>query len=114
MVASAPVVTSGLEPAAAPAAPALPSPTPVPPTPVPPSPTLVPQVTVPDLHGLSEKDIKRMLEEVGLVVGSKKDACTGADQGDPKAKRGRVLCQNPAAGQLVAPGSMVEYVLAVK
>jgi len=73
-----------------------------------------PQVKVPDLHGLSEKDIKRRLEDSGLVVGRKLDTCTGPDQGDSKTKKGRVLCQNPPSGASVRPGTAVNYALAEK
>lgn len=104
---SAPSAAVSAQAAVAPA-----QPTPVPPSPVPPSP--VPQVKVPDLHGVSEKDIKRQLEEVGLVLGKKSDRCAGPDQGDPKAKKGRVLCQNPAFGTLVPVGTAVDYALAGK
>jgi hypothetical protein len=72
-----------------------------------------PQMTVPDLHGLDEKGAQRALTAAGLQA-QKADACGGADQGDPKGKKNRVVCQNPAAGQLAAPGTVVEYVLAGK
>jgi beta-lactam-binding protein with PASTA domain len=72
----------------------------------------VPQVKVPDLHGLGDKDIKHKLDEAGLVVGHKNDTCTGPDKGDPKVRKGRVLCQNPPAGTSVSAGSAVDYTLA--
>jgi hypothetical protein len=108
---------AALAPAETPTATSVPSATPVPtatrvrPTP---TPTAVPKVEVPDLHGLSEKDIKRKLEDANLTVGQRKDQCEGPDQGDPKAKKGHVVCQNPAPKQRVAPGTAVDYVIAEK
>ena len=107
VAASTPSATISAEPAVAPA-----QPSPIPPSPVPPSP--VPQVKVPDLHGLSEKDIRRQLEGAGLAVGNKTDACTGPDQGDPRAKKGRVQCQNPPAGAMVPARTAIDYTLAGK
>lgn len=70
-------------------------------------------ITVPDLHGSDDKSAQRKLQEAGLHA-RKVDTCSGADQGDSKTKKGRVQCQNPAAGAAVAPGATVEYVLAGK
>ncbi len=72
--------------------------------------TTAPAVMVPNLHGKSEKDALQSLLDAGLKA-QRADACTGSDQADPKAKKGRVMCQNPAAGQAVARGSSVGYVL---
>jgi hypothetical protein len=97
-------------------APALAAPTDPPtatpiPTAVPP--TATPSVLVPDLHGLEDKEAQRKLIDAGLTP-KKIETCSGADQGELNVKKGRVLCQNPAPDQPVAPGSMVEYVLAGK
>jgi len=70
-------------------------------------------VNVPALRGIGEKDAQRKLKEAGLIA-KKVDKCSGSDQGDSKAKKGQVQCQNPAANQPVTPGSVVEYVLAGK
>jgi hypothetical protein len=68
------------------------------------------QVTIPDLHGLSEKEAQDVLRNVGLQA-RKVDQCTGSDQGNPKAKKNRIQCQNPAANAAVPLGTTVEYVL---
>jgi beta-lactam-binding protein with PASTA domain len=68
---------------------------------------------VPDLRGQDDKGTQRTLQAAGLKA-QKVDTCTGADKGDAKTKRGRVTCQNPAAGQAAASGTTVEYVLAGK
>jgi hypothetical protein len=78
---------------------------------VPPTTTAMPMIKVPDLRGLDDKGAQRKLEDAGLTP-KKTEKCSAADQGELKAKKGRVQCQNPAANQSVAPGSMVEYVLA--
>jgi len=83
------------------------------PTAVPPTATAVPSVLVPDLHDQDEKGAQRKLKEAGLTP-KKVDTCTGANQGEQNARKGRVQCQNPAANQPVAPGATVEYVLAGK
>jgi len=83
------------------------------PTAAPPTATAVPMVNVPVLRGIGEKDAQRKLKEAGLIA-KKVDKCSGSDQGDSKAKKGQVQCQNPAANQPVTPGSVVEYVLAGK
>jgi len=83
------------------------------PTAVPPTATAVPSVLVPELHDLDDKAAQRKLNDAGLTP-KKAEKCSGSDQGDPKARKGRVLCQNPAPDQPVAPGSTVEYVLADK
>jgi hypothetical protein len=97
----------------APTATQVPSATPAPtatqiPTAVPP--TQVPSVTVPDLHNLSEKEGQEMLTTAGLQA-SKVKECNGEDQGDSKARKNRVLCQNPPANAAVPHGTTVEYVL---
>jgi hypothetical protein len=106
-IATAPTVVPPTVPTAAslPAAAPVPSdvPTVVPPTPIPP-------VTVPDLHALSEKEAQDVLRNVGLQA-LKVDHCTGSDQGDPKAKKNRVQCQNPAANAAVPLGATIEYVM---
>jgi hypothetical protein len=101
---AAPVVAAIAAPPEA--ATATPIPTAVPPT-------ATPSVLVPDLHGLEDKEAQRKLNDAGLTP-KKIDTCSGADQGEQNVKKGRVLCQNPAPDQPVAPGSMVEYVLAGK
>jgi len=96
-------------PAAAPVPSEAPAPTATPvPTAVPP--TQIPQATIPDLHGLSEKEAQDALRKVGLQA-RKVDQCTGSDQGDPKAKKNRIQCQNPAANAAVPLGATVEYVV---
>jgi PASTA domain len=72
--------------------------------------TPIPPVTVPDLHGLSEKEAQDVLIKVGLEA-RKVDQCTGSDQGDPKAKKNRIHCQNPAANVAVPLGTTIEYVM---
>ena len=47
----------------------------------------MPGVPVPDIHGMSDKDIKRVLEQAGLRVGTKSDHCTGPDQGSQGRRR---------------------------
>ena len=107
LTAAAPTVMPPTVPTAA----SLPAAAPVPndmPTVVPPPP--IPQVTIPDLHGLSEKEAQDVLSKVGLQA-RKVDHCTGSDQGDPKAKKNRVQCQNPAASAAVPLGTTIEYVM---
>jgi hypothetical protein len=107
LIAAAPTVMPPTVPTAA----SLPAAAPVPgdvPTVVPPPP--IPQVTIPDLHGLSEKEAQDVLSKVGLQA-RKVDHCTGSDQGDPKAKKNRVQCQNPAASAAVPLGTTIEYVM---
>ena len=99
----APNVVPSVAPSAMPAPTATPLPTAVPPTPI-------PAVPVPDVHGLSEKEAQDMLSNIGLQA-HKVDECAGSDQGDPKAKKHRVQCQNPAANAAVPIGTTVEYVL---
>jgi len=72
--------------------------------------TKVASVSVPDLHGLGEKEALAMLSTAGLR-GSKVDHCSGSDQGDSKAKKHQIQCQNPAAKAAVPRGATVEYVL---
>jgi beta-lactam-binding protein with PASTA domain len=67
-------------------------------------------VTVPDLHGLSEKEAQDALGSVGLQA-RKADQCAGSDQGDPKAKKHGIQCQNPAANAVVPLSTTVEYVV---
>ncbi|MDQ2995697.1 MAG: PASTA domain-containing protein [Chloroflexota bacterium] len=76
-----------------------------------PAATAIPSVLVPDLHGMDDKGALRTLNDAGLTP-KKIDMCSGADQGEANVKKGRVLCQNPAPDQPVAPGSTVDYVLA--
>ena len=83
------------------------------PSPAPPTATAAPMVKVPDLHGLDDKGALQKLKEAGLTP-KKTEKCSSADQADPKAKKGHVQCQNPAANRPVAPGSIVVYVLAGK
>ncbi len=75
--------------------------------------TPVLEFVVPDLHDLSEKDAQNKLVDAHLKP-HKADHCVGANQGDQKAKKGRIMCQNPPAGQKVASGMTVDYVLAGK
>ena len=107
---AAPVVAAIAAPPAA--ATDAPTATPVP-TAVPPTATAIPRVLVPDLRGQDDKGAQQKLKAAGLTP-KKTEKCSGADQADPKARKGRVQCQNPAANQSVAPGSTVEYVLAGK
>ena len=99
----APTVVPSVAPSAMPAPTATLLPTAVPPTPI-------PAVPVPDVHGLSEKEAQDMLSNIGLQA-HKVDECAGSDQGDPKAKKHRVQCQNPAANAAVPIGTTVEYVM---
>ncbi len=71
------------------------------------------EVLVPDLHGKDDKAARDALTKAGLKP-QKAETCTRADAVDPKAKKGRVQCQNPPAGQAVVAGTTVEYVLAKK
>jgi hypothetical protein len=98
-----PTVVSLVAPSATPEPTATPIPTAVQPTPIPP-------VTVPDLHGLSEKEAQDTLSNIGLKA-RKVDQCAGSDQGDAKAKKHRIRCQNPAANAAVPLGTTVEYVV---
>jgi len=101
--------------AEAPAAMATPVPTATPEpsaTPVPTSipPTEAPGVAVPDVHDLSEKEAQDALSMAGLQA-RKVEQCTGTDQGDSKARKHRIQCQNPAADVVIPLGTTVEYVL---
>jgi hypothetical protein len=98
------VPTATPAPTATKAPTATPAPTAVPPT-------ELPKVVVPDLHDTDEMTALHKLQELGLK-GNKLQKCSGTDQGEQKIKKGRVQCQNPAAGQAVAPGTSVDYVLA--
>ena len=100
---------------AAPAVAAIAAPTDAPtatpaPSPAPPTATAAPMVKVPDLHGLDEKDAQNKLKAAGLKF-SKVDKCNGPDQGDPRAKKHTVQCQNPAAKSAVPSGTTVVYVI---
>jgi hypothetical protein len=106
--AAEPSPTAAPEPTATPAPTAAPEPTAVPPTEVPP--TEVPSVAVPSLRDLDEKKAQDALSKAGLQA-RKANKCTGTDQGDPKVKKGRIVCQNPAAKASVPLGTIVEYVL---
>lgn len=77
-----------------------------------PAPTQTPVlgVVVPNLHGKDDKGARDTLTKAGLKP-QKVERCTGADKGDPKTKKNRVLCQNPSSGQTVAAGTTVEYVI---
>lgn len=92
------------------------SPAPAEPTPgataesAPPAATMALGAATPNLHGKSEREAQDALIAAGLKP-QRADACTGPDTADPKPKKGRVMCQNPPAGQVVAPGSSVVYVL---
>jgi hypothetical protein len=68
---------------------------------------------VPQLHGLSDKDAQDLLKHSGLLP-RRAERCSGPDQADAKAKKNRVMCQNPPVGQEIASGAVVEYVLAGK
>jgi hypothetical protein len=70
-------------------------------------------VLVPDLHDKDDKAARDALTKAGLKP-QKAETCTRADAVDPKAKKGRVQCQNPPAGQAVVAGTTVKYVLAKK
>ncbi len=72
--------------------------------------TQVPQVKVPDLHGLSESEARDTLKKAGLQA-RKVDRCSGSDKGDPKARKHRIECQNPAANTAAPVGTTVDYVL---
>jgi hypothetical protein len=70
-------------------------------------------ILVPDLHDKDDKAARDALTKAGLKP-QKAETCTRADAVDLKAKKGRVQCQNPPAGQAVVAGTTVEYVLAKK
>ncbi len=109
---AAPVVAAIAAPPEAPTATLVPAdaPTaPLAPTAVPPA-TVVPMIVVPDVHGLDDKGAQDKLTAVGLKF-SKVDQCNGPDKGDPKAKKHRIVCQNPAAESKVLPDIVVEYVI---
>ena len=57
-----------------------------------------------------KKETQNALRNVGLRA-RKVDQCTGSDQGDPKANKHRLQCQNPAANAVVPLGTTVEYVV---
>ncbi|MEP7190465.1 MAG: PASTA domain-containing protein, partial [Roseiflexaceae bacterium] len=99
----APTAVPSMAPSATPVLTATPIPTAIPPTPV-------PSVMVPDVHGLGEKEAQDALTQAGLHARTV-DQCAGSDQGDPKAKKHRVQCQNPAANAAVPFGTTVEFVL---
>jgi hypothetical protein len=107
-----PTAVPSAVPSATPAPTATQIPTAVPPTQVPTAvpPTQVPSVTVPDVHDLSEKEAQEILSSAGLQA-SKVKQCKGPDQGDSKARKNRILCQNPPAKAAVLRGTTVEYVL---
>jgi hypothetical protein len=116
---AAPAVAAIAAPPEAPTALAAPTATVVPPeaptatpapTPVPPTVTTVPMAKVPDLHDSDEKDAQNKLTAAGLKF-SRVDQCNGTDQGDSKAKKHRIQCQNPAAEADVPLGTTVEYVI---
>ena len=65
------------------------------------------------LHGLSAQEAQNQLVAAHRKP-HKTDHCSGADQGGQKAKKGQVMCQNPPAGQIVASGTTVDYMLAGK
>jgi len=87
----------------------MPTATPVPAA-VPPTVMAAPMVKVPDLHDQDDKSAQRKLKDAGLTA-KKVDTCNGADQGERNVKKGRVQCQNPAAGSDVPLGTTVEYVI---
>ncbi|MEO7908757.1 MAG: PASTA domain-containing protein [Roseiflexaceae bacterium] len=99
----APTIVPSIMPSDAPAPTATPLPTAIPPT-------SLPSVTVPDVHGLSEKEAQDALTQAGLQARTV-DQCAGSDQGDSKAKKYRVQCQNPAANAAVPLGTTVEFML---
>jgi hypothetical protein len=104
-----PVPAAAPEPSATAVPTAVPEPSATPiPTAIPP--TEAPRVAVPDLHDMDEKGVQAALSKAGLQA-RRVDQCTGADQGDPKAKKHRIQCQNPAAKVIVPLGTTVEYVL---
>jgi hypothetical protein len=98
-----------------------PTATAVPPTTVPPTakpaPSATPAVVVPDIRGKTPKDAEGQLKRSGLQFGEKKEDCQeiGVSERDAsKVKRGQILCQSPAPGSKVAPGTRINYVLAGK
>ena len=107
-----PPTSAPIDTTAAPAAASLPAPTDTTPAQPTAAAAAAATVIVPDVRGISEKDARRKLEQAGLRAGEKTDQCEGTDQGSPETKKGRILCQNPAPGQTVAPGTAVDYVLA--
>jgi hypothetical protein len=93
------------------------TPTSAPPTatPVPPTATPAPGVIVPDIRGQSTKDADKQLKSAGVQLGEKKERCEQLGMsGDNviKARRGRIICQSPAAGSSADPGTRIDYVIA--
>jgi len=101
--------TAANPPAEAPVPSATPAPTAMP-IPTAPPPTQIRRVAIPDLHGLSENEAQDTLKKAGLQA-RKVDQCSGSDQGDPKAKKHQIQCQNPVAKAAVPLGTIVEYVV---
>jgi eukaryotic-like serine/threonine-protein kinase len=65
-----------------------------------------PTIGVPDLLGLSQADARSRLEQDGLALGTVTRRRTG------DANPGTVVAQQPAAGTLAAPGTVVDIVVA--
>lgn len=89
-----------------------PTATPVPPTKVP-APTAAPGVKVPDIRGQNVKDAQQTLAAAGLRLGEHRERCEdiGASEAGGKLKKGQVQCQSPAPGSVVAPNTLVRFVL---
>jgi len=65
-----------------------------------------PTIPVPDVLGMSQADARTRVELEGLQLGSVTRRRT------PKANPGTVVAQQPAAGTLAAPGTVVDIVVA--
>jgi PASTA domain len=89
-----------------------PTATAVPPTKSP-VPTAIPGVKVPDIRGQSLKDAQQLLTKAGLRLGEARKRCEdiGASETGGKLKKGQVRCQSPAPGSVVAPNTLVQFVL---
>jgi PASTA domain-containing protein len=103
---------------ASPTAAAVPTQAPTPTSRPAPAPALAPTaavlgVLVPDLHDKDDKGARDALTKAGLKP-QKAEHCTGTNTVDPKPKKNRVQCQSPPAGQVVAAGTTVQYVIAGK
>lgn len=105
-----------------PAADGVAEPTTVPEQPTAPAPTAEPAqaavpvqaVSVPDIQGQNTRDAERLLAAAGLRLGEQQGDCVILGATATKAPKGKVSCQRPGPGTLVAPGASIDYVLADK
>jgi hypothetical protein len=78
-----------------------------------PIPTAAAGVKVPDIRGQSLKDAQQLLAKAGLRLGEARERCEdiGGSEAGGKLKKGQVRCQSPAPGSVVAPNTLVQFVL---